>query len=155
MTMKNLSISFFTTFLLFGLNVYSNAHAASDWTIPADPGCDVSLGNATGVHSGYKASGGTAVIGCDLTKKVASNNLNYVFARINRKNANGPDPFCTLNSHNMYSTSNDSKSKNATKNAGNQSLSIQLPTIYSTGYLTVSCVLNDGDTLYGIRYGQD
>ena len=153
--MKNLSISFFTTFILFGVSVYSNVHAASDWTIPANPGCEVSLGNTTNVHSGYKASGGTAVIGCPLTKKVAGNNLNHVYARINRKNANGPDPFCTLNSYSLYSTSNDSKSKNASKRAGNQSLSIPFPTIYSSGYLSVFCVLNDGDTLHGIRYGQD
>ncbi len=153
--MKYLPFSFITTLFILGLSAYSSAHAASDWTIPANPACEVSLGNATNTFSGYKASGGTAVIICDLTKKVASNNLNYVYARINRSLAGGADPFCTLNSYSAYSTSNDTTWGFAPDGVGNKSISIPLPDTYSSGYLSVVCVLNVNDTLHGIRYGQD
>lgn len=152
--MNNLSISFLAVCFLSALGIDTGAQAA-DWTIPANPACKVSLGNATNTSSGYKASGGTAVISCDLTKKVGNNNLNWVYARINRNLAGGANPCCTLNSYSLYGSPNDTRWGCATTGAGNKSISIPLPTIYSTGYLSVVCVLNNGDTLYGIRYGQD
>ena len=153
--MKNIFISFFATFFFIGVSVYSSAHAASNWTIPANPACEVSLGNATNTFSGYKASGGTAVIQCDLTKKVGSNTLNYVNARIKRKLAGGPDPFCALTSHGAFSAFNDTKYGHATHGVGNKYVRIPLPESYNNGYLSIVCVLNNGDTLYGISYGQD
>ena len=153
--MKNLSISFFATIFFMGVSVYSSAYAATNWTIPANPACEVSLGNATNTNSGYKASGGTAVIHCDLTKKLGSNNLNYVNARIKRKLAGGPDPFCSITSYSAFSTASNSKWGFAADGAGNKSISIPLPNLYYSGYLSVVCVLNNGDTLHGISYGQD
>ncbi len=153
--MKNLSISFFATFVFFGMSVYSNVNAASNWTVPANPACEVTLGNATNIHSGFKASGGVAVISCDLTKKIGSNNLNYVNARINRKLSGGADPFCTLTSYSAFSTSNNSKWGYASNGAGNKYVGIPLPNLSNNGYLGMVCVLNNGDTLYGISYGQD
>jgi hypothetical protein len=153
--MKYFPFSFITALFILGLSAYSSAHAASDWTIPANPACEVILGTATNVRSGYKASSGVAVIHCDLTKKVASNNLNYVFARINRNSSSSNEPFCTLNSHSAYNTSNNTTTGYPSTGAGNRSISIPIPTSYSNGYLTVTCILNNNDSLYGIRYGQD
>ena len=152
--MKSLSISTFATLASLLLGTYSSAQA-SDWTIPANPACEVSLGNVTNTSSGYRASGGSAVISCDLTKKVGSNNLNWVYARINRNLAGGANPFCTLTSYSHYGSPSDSEWGFATAGAGNKSISMPLPTIYSSGYLSIVCVLNNNDTLYGIRYGQD
>jgi hypothetical protein len=151
--MKTMSISSLTLFALLAFGMFSDANA-SDWTIPANPACEVSLGNVANTSSGYRASGGTAVISCDLTKKVGSNNLNWVYARINRNLSGGANPFCTLNSYSAYGSS-DTTFGSASTGAGNKSISLPLPTIYSTGYLNVVCVLNNNDTLYGIRYGQD
>jgi hypothetical protein len=152
--MKTTTLPAVATFALFLVGNAANVHAA-DWTIPANPGCEVALGNANTVNSGFRANGGTAVISCPLTRKVGSNNLNWVYARIHRSQGGGAAPFCTLNSYNNFGSPNNSTWGNASAGAGNKSISLPLPTVYYSGYLSVVCVLNNGDTLYGLRYGQD
>ncbi|MEO0997288.1 MAG: hypothetical protein AAFX58_07195, partial [Pseudomonadota bacterium] len=120
----------------------SHSAVADDETISAYAGCRAELGNTTGTGSGLRASGGTAVISCPILKNVSPNDLNWVYARINRAQAGGGDPFCSLSSHNAYNTASDSTWVFASDPAGNKSLSLPLPTTYSTGYLTLSCVLN-------------
>ncbi|MEM1228926.1 MAG: hypothetical protein AAGI15_00185 [Pseudomonadota bacterium] len=131
------------------------AAAASNWTESAYHACTVGLGNATGTQSGWRATGGTAVISCPIQRKLGSANLNNLYARIKRANGSGAAPFCTLTSYNNYSTATSSKSKFASAGAGNKSLSLPLPTIYYSGYLGLVCVLNSNDVLYGYRWGQD
>lgn len=148
----------FTTYMtpIFMISIFAAPGVqASDWTIPANSICEVALGNAVSSYSGYKATGGTAVITCSLTKKVGSNNLNHVFARINRSNPGGAAPFCSLTSYQPYGSPSDTTYAYASNGSGNKSLSLPLPNSSYSGYLTVGCVLNNGDTLYGVRYGQD
>ena len=128
---------------------------AEDWTISAVQGCKTSLGNTIESGGGLKASGGTAVVSCPLTKEVGSDTINFVYARMNRFNAGGADPFCTLSSISNYGTPTSTTWGYATDGAGTKSVSIPMPTQYSSGYANVYCVLNVNDTLYGIRYLQD
>ena len=104
---------------------------------------------------GLKASGGTAVVSCPLTKEVGTDTLNYVYARMNRAVSGGADPFCTLSSISYYGSPTDMTWGFASDSAGNKSVSIPLPTQYSSGYASVICVLNVNDTLFGVRYIQD
>lgn len=129
--------------------------AASDWTATAYHACTTQLGNTSATNSGLKAVGGTAVVSCPITKEVGSNNLNFFYARMKRANAGGASPFCTLTSYNNYNTASSSKYGYASSGAGNKSVWIPKPTIYSSGYMGLVCVLNTNDVLFGYRYGQN
>lgn len=133
----------------------STVSFAEDWTISATGSCMPVLGNTITSGGGLKASGGTAVVRCPLTKEVGSNTINNVYARMKRNSASGADPFCNIISTSYYGTPSNLGYGFATDTTANQSVSISLPTQYSSGYADVSCVLNSGDTLYGIRYRQD
>lgn len=152
--MKKLFIPLFGMFFLCAMDINSTARAA-DWTIPANPGCEVGLGNVTNTGPGFTASGGSAVIGCSLTKIVGNGNLNWVYARINRNLPGGSDPVCNLDSYDSDGAPSSTTFGFASDGAGFKSIGMPLPTIYSFGYLRLYCTLNSGDTFYGVRYGQD
>ncbi|MCG8671691.1 MAG: hypothetical protein MI867_19965 [Pseudomonadales bacterium] len=128
---------------------------AEDWTLSAPRGCITELGTTTESGGGLKASGGTAVVLCPITKEGGYNTINAVYARINRALSNGPDPFCTLSTTSNYGSPTDMTWGFASDGAGNKSISLPLGDQYSYGYASVSCVLNVNDTFYGIRYLQD
>ncbi len=128
---------------------------AEDWTISATGSCAPVLGNTITSGGGLKASGGTAVVRCPLTKEVGSNTINNVYVRMKRVSASGADPFCNIASTSHYGTPSNLSYGFATDTTANQSVSISLPTQYSSGYADVLCVLNSGDTMYGVRYRQD
>jgi len=135
--------------------LFSTPSFAEDWAISATGSCAPVLGNTITSGGGLKASGGTAVVRCPLTREVGSNTINNVYARMKRNSASGADPFCNIISTSHYGTPSNLGYGFATDTTANQSVSISLPTQYSSGYADVSCVLNSGDTLYGIRYRQD
>ncbi len=138
------------TALLIGGNT---AHA-EDWTISALASCEAALGNVISSGGGIKASGGTAVIRCPLTKEVGSNPISSVYVRMKRVSSSGPDPFCSLNNTSTFGTSTSFTNTFASDTTNNQSISLNLGTQYYSGYADVYCVLNNGDTLFGVRYRQ-
>jgi len=127
---------------------------AEDWAISATGSCKTALGTTIFAAGGIRASGGTAVVTCPLTKEVGTDTLNNVYARMRRNNAFGPDPFCNVSTISHYGSPSDISIGFAANTTNNQSINIPLPDQYSIGYADVSCVLNAGDTLYGIRYRQ-
>lgn len=128
---------------------------AEDWAISATGSCATVLGSTIQSGGGLKASGGTAVVRCPLTKEGGFNTINNVYVRMKRVSANGADPFCNIVSTSNYGTPSNISYGFATDTTANQSVSIALPTQYSYGYADVSCVLNSGDTMFGVRYLQD
>lgn len=135
--------------------IISTQAMAEDWAISATGSCKAVLGGTTTSGGGLKASGGTAVIRCPLTKEGGTNTLNNVYVRMKRASASGADPFCNIASTSNYGTPSNISYGFATDTTANQSVSITLPTQYSYGYADVLCVLNSGDTMYGVRYRQD
>ena len=136
--------------------VFTSQAYASDWTTDAYSGCQVRLGNATPYRSGFRASGGTAVLSCPITKKAGSSNLNFVYARMKRATTGSAIPFCTLNSNSHYSsTSSNSTWGYASSTTSAHSVAMPLPTLYSTGYLNLVCVIYENDIFFGYRYNQD
>jgi len=146
--------TFITSLLVLAATVTSvQTTQASDQAVAANPSCTVALGNATGVGSGWRASGGTAVIRCALDQEIGQS-LTQVYARIKPALATGPRPFCNIQSYNAYSTLDDISYRFASSTANNQSLSLPIPDIYNAGYTVVACVLNVNDIFYGYRYRQ-
>ena len=131
------------------------AASAEDWAISATENCRTSLGNTVSSGGGLQASGGTAVVTCALTREGGSDTLNQVYARLKRNSASGADPFCYVSTRSNHGTPSSAGYGYASDTTANQSVSISLPTQYSYGYADIGCVLNSGDTLYGIRYLQD
>ena len=69
------------TFVTAGLLALSLPSSAEDWTISAtEANCDV-VGNVVKDNGGWKASGGTAIVSCGLTKKVQNNTFNNIWVR--------------------------------------------------------------------------
>ena len=127
---------------------------AEDWTLFANSGCRTTLGNTQTLVSGLKATGGSAVVSCPITKEVVADAFINVYARIDRAVANGPDPFCVLNTVDIDGEPQQSGYRFAQKVAGYQSLSLPKPTHYASGYADIICTLNNNDMLHGIRYRQ-
>ncbi len=69
-----------------------------------------------------------------------------------RANANGADPFCTISSMSNFGTPTNTGYEFATNTTENQSVKISLPTQHYSGYADIICVLNSGDTMFGVRY---
>lgn len=133
----------------------SAATFAEDWAISAQGSCKTSLGNTTQTGGGLRASGGTAVVTCPLTKEVGTNTINNIYVRLKRVSATGADPFCNVSNKSNYGTPSSFPYTFASDTTANQSMNLNLGTQYYAGYADVICVLNSGDTLYGIRYRQD
>lgn len=130
------------------------AAVADDRALSAIASCEVSLGNTTESGNGMKAAGGTSVIKCPLSKKLGTSNSNYLYARIHRAQSSGSDPFCYLVSTPPFGTTSSVSYGYAEPHAGAQSVGVAMPRLYSTGYLDLYCLLNDGDTFYGARHVQ-
>lgn len=146
---KNITISSVgLTFFLAGFA------AAEDWAISSVGSCEVSAGNAVESGNGMRASGGTAVLKCPMTKRLGAGDSHYLYARINRSQSGGADPFCYLISTPPYGTSSDISYGYATAYVGAQSVNVPMPQLHLTGYLDLYCLLNDNDTLYGVRHVQ-
>jgi len=128
---------------------------AEDWAISATASCEATLGNVINSGGGIKASGGTAVVRCPLTKESGFNTINSVYVRMKRVSASGADPFCYLYNTSNFGSPTSFVNKFASDTTANQSVSLNLGTQYSYGYADVYCVLNNGDTMYGVRYLQD
>lgn len=127
---------------------------ADDRSASSVAGCEVSSGSAVEHGNGMKASGGTAVLKCPLSKKLGSSSANTVYARINRAQSAGADPFCYLISMPPYGTTSAITYGYAGSYAGAQSINIAMPSLYVTGYLDLYCVLNSNDIFYGFRHVQ-
>lgn len=151
---KFLSVTAITFFLMSPLYPVNQASAA-DLTFSAFAGCRVGFGNTISVGAGIRAAAGNDVsIACPL-EKVVGDNLNFVFARINNSAAGGSSSFCNLHRRSHFNGSSAITQRAAGPAAGNQSLNIPLPAFTNTGYVFVTCLLRQNDTLYGIRYIQD
>ena len=139
---------------VFALLLASTHTLAEDWAISAIGSCVAALGSTTNSGGGLRASGGTAVVKCPMTKEVGTNTINNVYARIKRSSATGPDPFCYVFNTSHYGSPTSFANTFASDTTANQSLNINLGTQYSYGYADTYCVLNTGDTLFGVRYKQ-
>ena len=153
MEKRNKAIVMFTTVL--PLLLASTNTLAEDWAISAIGSCVAALGNTTNSGGGLRASGGAAVVKCPMTKEVGANTINNVYARLRRSSATGPDPFCYVYNTSNYGSPTSFANTFASDTTANQSLNINLGTQYSFGYADTYCVLNEGDTLFGVRYIQD
>lgn len=130
---------------------------AEDWTISAQGSCDTSLGNTVSSAGGIKASGGTAVVVCPLTKETVGNAFTNVWARMKRNSTSGASSFCYLVTANQYGTPNDYSYGYPSNTTNKQSVSIPVNsslTQYYAGYADLYCVLVQNDTLFGVRYRQ-
>jgi hypothetical protein len=132
----------------------SNSTYAEDWTISAAGSCHTSLGSTVSSGGGIKASGGTAVVVCPLTKEVTADALTSVYARMKRASASGANPFCNINNTDWDGAPSAMGYGFATSTTNPQSISLTIPDQYYSGYSDVYCVLNNNDILYGIRYIQ-
>lgn len=128
--------------------------AADDRAVSAVVGCEVSLGDAVESANGMKASGGTAVLKCPLSKKVGTSTAGTVYARIHRVESSGASPFCYLVSTPPYGSASSVSYGYASSSVGAQSISVPMPSLYLTGYLDLYCLLNKNDTFYGARHVQ-
>lgn len=140
------------TVSILGLSFSSHG---DDETISAVGSCRDSLGTTISSGGGIKASGGTAVVVCPLTKNTVNEAITNVYARMKRISSTGADPFCYLSTINNYGTPSQLGYGFASATTANQSVSLNIPTQYRFGYADVYCVLNEGDTLFGIRYLQN
>ena len=139
-----------------GATLMSPASAlAEDWAISAPGSCRAALGSVVNSGGGVKASGGTAVVVCPLTKEVTSDALINVYARMERASISGADPFCDVNNVDWDGSPTSIGYGFAADISGPQSVSVSIPTQYYSGYSDVYCVLNNNDILYGIRYRQN
>lgn len=129
-------------------------NAAEDKSVSSVAGCEVSAGSAVESANGMKASGGTAVLKCPLSKRIGTSSANTVYARINRAQAEGADPFCYLISMPPYGNTTAISYGYATSNVGAQSINIPMPSLYLTGYIDLYCLLNNNDIFYGFRHVQ-
>ncbi len=154
--MKNLKTSAFAAFAFAGalMGPASSAYA-EDQTLPAALACRAVLGSVDVVDEvGLIAVGGSAVVRCDLLKKVAINNLNTVYLRVNK--ANPTFSLIFLSAYNSNLTAATSASTDFTTTTGNRSISLNIPdSVTSNGYLTLSVVLGEGDSVHGIRWIED
>jgi len=153
--MNTKNIIFLKTGALILSCLVANMAHAEDWAISATGSCEAVLGNTVSSGGGLKANGGTAVVRCPLTKEVGTNTINNVYVRMKRISASGADPFCNISSTSNYGSPSNLSYGFASDTTSNQSVSITLPTQYYAGYADVLCVLNSGDTMYGVRYRQD
>ncbi len=134
--------------------VTSSAAHAEDWTISAPGSCSTSLGKTVNSGGGIKATGGTAVVVCPLSKEVVANALTGVYARIKRASSGGADPFCDVSNVDWDGSPSAIGYGFANTSTNPQSVTVSIPTQYLSGYSDVYCVLNNNDILYGIRYKQ-
>lgn len=130
------------------------ARAAEDSAISSVGHCSAGLGAVVESGNGLKAEGGTAVVKCPLAKREGSDERNAVYVRINRADANSSAPFCYLISTPPYGTTTSISYGYAQSYSGAQSINVPMPSLYITGYLDLYCLLNDNDTLYGVRHAQ-
>lgn len=132
----------------------SNALAATDLTISAVAGCSASLGGVVESGNGLRANGGTAVVRCPLRKLSGAGIEHTLYARVQRAQSSGADPFCYLISTAPYGNNTEVSYGYASSQAGVQSIAVPTPGLYLTGYMDLYCLLNTDDTLYGVRHVQ-
>lgn len=150
------SRSYITTALMVVSSIFafSGSAQAEDWTISAVGSCRTALGSTVESGGGLRASGGTAVVACPLTKEVTGNALQNVWARLKRASATGAKAFCDISYKDWDGDPNVLGYGWSTDTTAAQSVSVAIPTQYTSGYADLYCVLYNNDTLYGVRYKQ-
>ena len=153
--MKKINAKFIKAPLLVLLTSAALPAVAEDWAISATGSCETALGTTVSSGGGLRASGGTAVVKCPLTKESGvADAITAVYARMKRGSASGANSFCTVQTYSNFGTPSDIGYGWSSAHTSNQSVSITLPDQYSYGYADVYCTLVSGDTFYGVRYLQ-
>ncbi len=145
-----------TLFAVLTFSLFAAAPAeASDWVIPGGA-CKVALGSVNTLYtSKMVATGGTAVITCNLLRERKTNNLSTVYVRIHKVS-----PYIlpiTLTAFDNFGNNASSGNGFVNQNSsGNISTSVPIPaTVNGYGYVSVNIVLGEGDTLHSVRYIQN
>ena len=126
------------------------SHTQSD-QILSGIACNVLLGDANFTGSGIQAIGST-VVECPIYRENALT-LTRVFVRMKPASGGGARSFCNLTSFDSRNTESDTGDLRFVNNTTTaQSLDLQIPNTFGSGYVTLLCNLVNNDILHGIRY---